>query len=212
METPQQNPPQEGAEQGATAQEASPQVHACELPEGYILLGSYVKDTTNGLKGKVIARSIHLNRCVQLHIQPIELNDNGEMYNESATDIQNVELLGEGELPAGKRQPEEEILESIDEDLYLGAVVQHKDTNFKGTAVIAIERLRKEPILVVDGQWTKGKVPREVMSVSDVEIVTPPKPRPATSAAAQVTAARAESRLQEARTGCMSMDGVSVRS
>lgn len=188
------------------------QAPACNsAEERVILLGSYVKDTTTGLVGKAIARSIHLNRCLQYHILPLELNDKGEMYNEHPTDIQNVELLAESELPSGKTQPEMENIATVDEDEYLGAVVRHLDSNYQGMVVIIIERLHElPPLLVVDGKWTNGKIPREVVSVTQVEIVEEPKLRPANIQPSRISHTRAKERVEKAQTGCYDLSGVST--
>jgi hypothetical protein len=172
---------------------------------GSILLGSIVRVKRTGPTGVALARSFHKNRCMQYHIQPQGLKDNGEIYDDVITDFQNIELV------EGVEQPKTEVIQSIDENHFLGAVVKDKLSPFQGIVAVVIERLYGEPFLLVEGEWkpTTGKIPMEHLPASRAIIIEPAPPRPA-PITSQISAARAREREENAQTGCCNIGSVSI--
>jgi len=60
-----------------------------------IKLGSVVKDMISGFKGIVTAKSIYLNGCERILVEPQMLKDDGSLINGVWFDVQQIEVVQE---------------------------------------------------------------------------------------------------------------------
>lgn len=71
----------------------------------HIKNGSYVRDTITGLEGTLIARTVYLNGCITMGIQPHQLKD-GRPIDVCWFDEVQVELVPAAEEPIKKSEQE----------------------------------------------------------------------------------------------------------
>ena len=69
-----------------------------------IKLGDKVKDRISGYKGIATAIAAYLNGCTRVLIEPIKLDDEGNMLKSLWFDDVQVEVIKEGAFASGKKK------------------------------------------------------------------------------------------------------------
>jgi len=67
-----------------------------------IKLGDRAKDKISGFKGIVIARTVWLNGCVRITIQPEACNKDGSVIENQTFDVHQMELVKSDALEAAR--------------------------------------------------------------------------------------------------------------
>lgn len=136
--------------------------------------GDIARDKITGFQGVVVARTIWLNNCDRLLLQPREVKD-GKPLDGRSFDEPNLEFVETTDIKVFK-------VARPDEKVVLGDIVRDVISNLSGVAIARTEWMNGCSRVTVQPKELKDGLPVEssTFDESDLQIVTraiPPKPR-----------------------------------